>query len=878
MLLKNGGALAFIVPKTWLTDELRHGKINQFIKENFYFIAELDLPDTTFEEYQVTFPTKIIFLVKRIPNFEFPLEKFTGSSTEFTASQQYKWYHSFKAALKKNQCLKGYIDKKNNAIEKEKERSLNNKLKKLIFKIKQLMPDKVDEMTTKIKNEILSLQHVNKPWGMKEKDWEERKPTKLKIFKKYHKQICRKHIKDLWIRICQDKHCLKITTSNAQASAVLNKWLQSEDWESKKIEWWKLVIPKWSKAFLAKLEKLEKATLSTESTVNHPTGRSVEIKSDFNWSKLLKKKEKEFQLNRADFSRMEELYPKEYASNKAMLEPMVFPDKEFGEVKLLPHQVEDLSSILIKDRALLSWSMGLGKTIAGLVWANNKGKRTLVVAPACNLIDPWQQEIDQRIPGTNFLVITKRSDWRSFTGEEKFLVVSLEALPSYEKLVARYKFDTLILDESDNIKNKASKRAKVLKKLAKRCDKILCMTGTPTRNNAVEIYNQAELLLNNSASMLCTVEKIKIYDRYNKEFRSEKNPIYMEPYPAYGGIAVFRKCFSPKKTTVFGAEKTNQTIFNKKELEEFMKPIRMTRIFEDEKPRIDEVLGREKTGEKDSDIHQELVPMTKHEGEVYKFILGEFIKELQAYFEAKGHDSKTARMLIIVRQIMSLLQAVSHPWTFASYDGPKVTSKMKRTAEIFEIAKTENRKVLFGSPWVPTINYYEEYFRDQGIPIFTIKQAMSKTKRAAVINRFKAYSGFAVLMGTIGCLKSGLSIPEVSIVITDSLTWNWATYNQFISRAIRLTSKRTVDVYALCNKGSFDVNVFSLMMKKEKINQFIRRGVEGGDKEFIDKFGANTDIFEEAVKMVKTKVNGHMIGKIEWNEQALIDSDLAPSE
>jgi len=30
--------------------------------------------------------------------------------------------------------------------------------------------------------------------------------------------------------------------------------------------------------------------------------------------------------------------------------------------------------------------------------------------------------------------------------------------------------------------------------------------------------------------------------------------------------------------------------------------------------------------------------------------------------------------------------------------------------------------------------------------------------------------------------------------------------------------------------------------------------------------------------MVKTKVNGHMIGKIEWNEQALIDSDLAPSE
>jgi SNF2 family DNA or RNA helicase len=762
-------------------------------------------------------------------------------------------------------------------VESEKEKKLDQKLRKLVFTIKQVMPDRVNEMTKKIVDEINSLEHVRKPWRLKDKEWEARKPTKLKVFKKYKKQICKRHIKDLWIRICKDKHNIKITTSNAQASAVLNRWLESEDWNTKSVPIWKLVIPHHSKAFLAKLDKLSRASLYTKSTTNHPTGQAVEVIIDFDWSKFLAKKTSEFERNRADLSKVSELYPDEYTANKTKLEAMTFPDKEFGEIKLLPHQVEDIASILIKDRALLSWSMGLGKTIAGLVWANEKGKKTLIVAPACNLIDPWRQEIEQRLPGTNFLVVTKRTDWRTYTGDERFLVVSLEALPMYEKFIARYRFDSLILDESDNIKNKTSKRAKVLKKLARHCDKTLCMTGTPTRNNAVEIYSQAELLLNNSANMLCTVETLKEFDRYDKEFRNVKNPMYMEPYPAHGGLAVFRKCFSPKKTTVFGAEKTNQTIFNKKELEDFMKPIRMTRSFEDEKPRIDKILGRKINQGKDSDIHQELVKMSSHEGEVYKFILDEFVKELEEYFRNKGHDNKTSKMLIIVRQIMSLLQAVSHPWTFASYDGPAITSKMHKTQEIFDMAKAQGRKVLFGSPWVPTIDYYAEHF-SKTLPVFVIRQAMSKTKRSQVIDEYKAHDGFAVLMGTIGCMKSGLSIPEASVVITDSLTWNFATYSQFIARAIRLTSKQTVDVYALCNEGSFDVNVFSLMMKKEKINQYIRRGVEDGDKELLDKFGSSVDIFNEAIKMVKTKVNGQTIGKIEWNEKAIIDEAIAPTE
>ena len=67
------------------------------------------------------------------------------------------------------------------------------------------------------------------------------------------------------------------------------------------------------------------------------------------------------------------------------------------------------------------------------------------------------------------------------------------------------------------------------------------MTGTPTRNNALEIYNQLELLSNNSLVFLDRVEDINEYDRSLKEIREVPNRNYMKPYPAYGGLSIFRK-------------------------------------------------------------------------------------------------------------------------------------------------------------------------------------------------------------------------------------------------------------------------------------------------------------------------------------------------
>lgn len=228
------------------------------------------------------------------------------------------------------------------------------------------------------------------------------------------------------------------------------------------------------------------------------------------------------------------------------------------------------------------------------------------------------------------------------------------------------KFRNLILDESDNAKSKSSKRFKSLRAIAKRFKNRLLMSGTPTRNNVNEIYNQIELLCQNSMSMICWAKGKIEYDRSSREWGTANNPHYSQPFPAWGGHKAFEDTFSPRKLTCFGAQETNQDIFNKEIFDKLMRSVRFTRVFDIEKPRINAILGMEDSGVY-KEYKQIIVPMSKTEEKVYDYILTDLANQMQAYYTSL-HDGATASMLVIMQQIMKLMQGTSHPWTFTGYE------------------------------------------------------------------------------------------------------------------------------------------------------------------------------------------------------------------
>ena len=129
-----------------------------------------------------------------------------------------------------------------------------------------------------------------------------------------------------------------------------------------------------------------------------------------------------------------------------------------------------------------------------------------------------------------------------------FVLMTLNKLGEYQKQVKKWvrrhsQKICFILDESDEISNPDSKRAKASLSCLRRCWTKLETTGTSTRNNISEFAPQLELLYNNSINMISWSETTYYFNRDDNTLSSSNNPYYGQPIPAYKrGYALFAAC------------------------------------------------------------------------------------------------------------------------------------------------------------------------------------------------------------------------------------------------------------------------------------------------------------------------------------------------
>lgn len=148
--------------------------------------------------------------------------------------------------------------------------------------------------------------------------------------------------------------------------------------------------------------------------------------------------------------------------------------------------------------ALLALDMGLGKTlvaIAAMVKAREEGGSThLVICPA-TLVANWRREIEQFAPSLRVWVHLGGEQLIS-TGEfSKFDVVitTYETARASSGLLRLVRFDLLILDEAQRVKNPDTATAKSCKEIPARCP--LALTGTPFENRPQDIWSIMDFLV-----------------------------------------------------------------------------------------------------------------------------------------------------------------------------------------------------------------------------------------------------------------------------------------------------------------------------------------------------------------------------------------------
>jgi len=161
----------------------------------------------------------------------------------------------------------------------------------------------------------------------------------------------------------------------------------------------------------------------------------------------------------------------------------------------------------IKWGGILADDMGLGKTVQALSFLDHyrmvNGKlKALVVCPT-TLIYNWENEIRKFTPELTYRIHhgAARTRVKDEITDHDITITTYGTLRSDIKLLMSVEFDYVVLDESQAIKNPASKVTKAACLLNSKHR--LCMSGTPLQNNTFDVFAQMNFL---NPGMLGTME------------------------------------------------------------------------------------------------------------------------------------------------------------------------------------------------------------------------------------------------------------------------------------------------------------------------------------------------------------------------------------
>ena len=535
-----------------------------------------------------------------------------------------------------------------------------------------------------------------------------------------------------------------------------------------------------------------------------------------------------------------------------------FINKDNEKCRFVPLQQHDMNLLFQKRYWLINWQQGSGKTavvyhFSKYLRAQKKIKNTVVLAPAIAIELTWEPFLTRQ--KKRFIRITEPNDLEDVK-PGMYLLVSLSILGKLERFFKRFMRMRsnklcLIFDESDEITNDATQRTRKTLNLFRRAKYKALATGTTTRNNIAELYSQIEILYNNSVNMMCMCTHIYQEDRTDHKIWEEVNENYGRPFPPYGGAKLFKACFCPGKATVFGIEKHNQDIYNKKELAELLEKTIITRKF------------KEFAGDKYEVFNHNITP---GEGEkaVYRTILTEFCNICHVYFNSTG-DSKKEAALRLMRQITLMIRACSIPNRMVGYDGEPFPRK---TRFIADMIRGITGKVAVGSTSLDALEMYSDYlamaFPDRAL--FVIQGDVSFKRRQKVIAQFEASTN-GILVCTQQSLKSSANIPSCDQVILESLQWNIPKMEQFYFRFIRLDSKNKTHVHFVTYDESIEQNLIALVLTKERLNEFIKTGEIMEESEIFDEFDISPNLIENLLKR-RQDAEGNFY--ICWGDQRVV--------
>lgn len=824
-LLKPLGILALIVPRSFLSDDFSDKAMIREIERHFSFLGQVGLPDSAFAALGVaSFPTKLQLWQKKSEvkgwkarRYTLQVPKILPNGFDPVAEAQYIYERMMllpKADLEKN---KSYV-----LLELAKEHSTSKgfsyQTQKMLYQIK--VHPATQDRYAKCCEYLHRFYTQERPADMDYKEWQRVMLTEAKVLS-YLRQALRK--------------------------------------QNKKPERDVIALVKRNDSFVYKAYSAKtRAMLTDDMKTPVPIYQAVlddEPERFPGFERLLRRKCREYDNQSQFFDNMAE-----DPAIGAWLREFSLWDAENEEyIHLNDIQRRDINRMLQKRYGMLQWEQGSGKTLAaiamGLYRMQNQGfHSTWVVSSAISIRNNWDVVLPNY--GLPYVFVENMEDLvRIKPGD--FVLVTLNKLGMIQrhikKWIKRHSQNIMLaLDESDEISNPYSKRAKSTLSCFRRCRMKLLTTGTSTRNNISEFAPQMELLYNNSINMVTWCREIYSYNKDDGQVDREDNRYYGCPIPAYKrGYSLFSACHLPEKPTVFGIGERTQDIYNANELNDILRKTVITRTFE------------EVTGKEIRRIHQVSLSFAPEERAVYDIVMKEFHRVQREYFASTGNSRKDA-MLRLVQQITLMLRVAAAPNTMKEYVGD---TPLKIMTAVEMAAQWDSEIVAIGVRHQNVLDAYAKAFREYlpDRPLFTVTGSTKTFAQRRALRKTLRESGNGILLCTQQSLPSSVNFEYVNKILIPEMHYNNSGMSQFYMRFIRYTSTEYKDIYFLNYIGSLESNLLQMVMAKEKINLFMK-GQDTNLDQIYEKFGVDYNLL--ALLMYR-EVDKEGKFQIRWGEQKI---------
>ena len=497
------------------------------------------------------------------------------------------------------------------------------------------------------------------------------------------------------------------------------------------------------------------------------------------------------------------------ALHRGTIPPVDLPTGFIGELR--NYQMEGYSWIRFMQQnrfgALLADDMGLGKTIQTLAQlqvlameyraerasgkpmvANSAGEAKqgpdsilatdgkplppeamhhgpiVIIAPK-SLLYNWMSESAKFCPELKTLLYSGLSRQKLITNFDKIdlVVMSYGTMRNDVEILRNYRFNCIVLDESQAIKNPSSQTSRALLKLQSKSR--IALTGTPIENTLLDIWSQMNFL---NPGLLGS------YTYFEKQF-----------------IRPIEKGANPQKT---------------EELRKLIDPFVLRRtkkqVMKELPPKIEKV---------------HFCEMSAEQSELYETVKNQYRNEILNHVTELGISKSRLK---IFNGLMHLRQIALNPsLKDVNYDGG--SGKDDEIMRMLLRAVANGHKVLFFSQFVGYLKVFEEMFEQQGVEYCYLDGSMDEKERQVQIDLFQNDDKKRVFLLRLRAGISGLNLTAADYVFLADPWWNPFTLKQAEDRAHRIGQDKPVFSYKFITKDTIEEKILALQAKKAALAESV---------------------------------------------------------